>query len=125
MTTPVGVEARLNSAKLILRKIKSLNGQKLPVILTGDFNATPAYDPYKLISAQLQDAKTADKAMNMGPDGTFNNFSDEKPATERIDFIFTGYGAKAVNYGVLRESHDGKFASDHYPVVAGIECGTK
>jgi endonuclease/exonuclease/phosphatase family metal-dependent hydrolase len=56
----------------------------------------------------------------MGPDGTFNNFDPSKPATERIDFIFTGQGANAMNYHVIRESRKGRYASDHFPVWAEI-----
>jgi endonuclease/exonuclease/phosphatase family metal-dependent hydrolase len=57
----------------------------------------------------------------MGPDGTFNGFDPQKPVTERIDFIFTGNGATATNYGVLREQRNGRYASDHFPVVAVIK----
>ncbi len=118
----IGVQARKNSAILILQKIKSLNKSDLPVILMGDFNTGTESEPFKLFTGLLIDSKTADKSMTMGPDGTFNNFDSSKPAVERIDFIFTGYGAKAVNYHVIRESREGRYASDHFPVVAEIFC---
>ena len=117
----VGVLARKNSALLILQKIKDLNKPGYPVILTGDFNSGPGSNVFKIISEQLQDAKIADKSMTMGPDGTFNGFDAAKPATERIDFIFTSkLGVSVLNYGVLRESKEDRFASDHFPVVAEI-----
>jgi endonuclease/exonuclease/phosphatase family metal-dependent hydrolase len=116
----MGVQARKNSATLILQKIRALNKSNYPVILTGDFNSGTGNEPIKIITAQLQDSKVADKNMSMGPDGTFNGFDAKKPATERIDFIFTGYGAKAVDYQVMRESRDGRFASDHFAVIAEI-----
>jgi len=59
--------------------------------------------------------------MTMMPDGTFNGFDPSKPVTERIDFIFTGYGAEAVSYGIIREKRDGKYASDHFPVIAVVK----
>ena len=116
----IGVEARKNSAMLILQKIKKLNKPGLPVILMGDFNSTSDDDPIKIICQQFQDSKSADKNMSMGPDGTFNGFDPSKPTVERIDFIFAGYGAKAESYQVIRESMDGKFASDHFPVISRI-----
>ncbi|MCK9219502.1 MAG: endonuclease/exonuclease/phosphatase family protein [Bacteroidales bacterium] len=116
----IGVEARKNSALLILKKIQTLDKQDYPVILMGDFNGPPDSDPIKIISQQLRDAKSADKSMSMLPDGTFNDFDSAKPVTERIDFIFTGKGAKAINYQVLRETKNGRFASDHFPVLAEI-----
>jgi endonuclease/exonuclease/phosphatase family metal-dependent hydrolase len=116
----VGTEARKNSAMLILQQIETLNKPGLPVILMGDFNSDPASEPFKIITARLKDSKMADKSMSMGPGGTFNGFDVEKPAAERIDFIFTGYGANAKSYLVIREQRDGRFASDHFPVVADI-----
>ena len=59
--------------------------------------------------------------MSMMPDGTFNGFDPTKPATERIDFIFTGKGLHTTNYGIIRESREGRYASDHFPVVATVK----
>jgi endonuclease/exonuclease/phosphatase family metal-dependent hydrolase len=117
----VGVLARKNSALLILEKIKALNKHSYPVILTGDLNSIPGSEVFRIICEQLQDSQLADKSMSMSPDGTYNGFEISEPATERIDFIFAGYGAIAVNYNVIREIRDGHYASDHFPVVAGIK----
>jgi endonuclease/exonuclease/phosphatase family metal-dependent hydrolase len=116
----IGTVARRNSADLILKKIALLNKSRLPVILMGDFNGDPDSEPVAIISKEFQDSRIADKSMTMLPDGTFNGFDPAKPVTERIDFIFTGYGAGAVSYGVIRETHNGLFASDHFPVIAEI-----
>ncbi len=116
----VGVQARKNSALLILQKMDSLNISGLPVILMGDFNGDPQSEPVKIIGSKLRDAKLADKSMSMGPSGTFNGFDTTKPALKRIDFIFTGPGASVVNYHVIRETREARYPSDHFPVVAGI-----
>ena len=106
---------------MILQKMKSLNKDGYPVILAGDFNSTPGSEPINILSAELQDSKSADKSMSMMPDGTFNGFDASKPATERIDFIFTGKGFRATSYGIIRESRDGRYASDHFAVVAEVK----
>lgn len=118
----VGVAARKNSAALILQKIKSMTRPVDPVILMGDFNSDPGSEAYTTITGFLLDSKTADKRMTMGPDGTFNGFDPAKPVTERIDFIFTSKkNIDVLNYNTLRESRDGRYASDHYPVFAEIK----
>jgi len=116
----IGAMARKNSALLILQKMKELDRDGYPVILTGDFNSTPDSEPVKLLLSELQDSKIAEKSMMMGPGGTFNNFDPTKPAVERIDYIFTGKGFIASDYYVIRDSQDGRYASDHFPVVAKI-----
>jgi endonuclease/exonuclease/phosphatase family metal-dependent hydrolase len=118
----VGVEARKNSAALILKKIKSLNKAGNPVILMGDFNSGPEDEPVKMIMSELTDSKIADKNMSMGPDGTFNGFDATKPAIDRIDFIFVSKkNVSILNYNVLRELKDGRYPSDHFPVFAGLQ----
>ena len=117
----IGVDARKNGVLLILQKMKSLNGEGYPVILSGDFNATPESEPIKLLTAELQDSKAADKSMSMVPGGTFNNFDPGKPAIDRIDYIFTNKGFRPTNYYILTGSRDGRYASDHFPVVATVK----
>lgn len=116
----VGTEARRNSATLILNRIRELNPQGWPVVLMGDFNSGPESEPVLMVKKEFTDSKTADKSMQMGPDGTFNGFDPANPGTERIDFIFT-CGCRAIDYRVIRDSGaPGRFASDHFPVMAAV-----
>jgi len=117
----IGTLARKESAALILQEIGSATPLGLPVILTGDFNADPQSEVYSVISGNMTDTKIADKSASAGPDGTFNGFDPQKPATERIDYIFIqGKTIKPINYQVIRESRDGRYASDHFPVITEL-----
>lgn len=117
----IGTKARKNSAKLIIRKIKSLDNSDIPIILTGDFNSIPGSEPVKIICGQLVDsyAKSVDK--NTGPAGTFNGFDKESAIDEKIDFIFVK------NIQILSCQHinemrdDGFFISDHLPVLVCVK----
>ncbi len=116
----MGEQARKNSALLVLQKIDTLNKSGLPVILTGDFNDIPESVPVKIILGKLQDSRISDRSISMGPGGTFNGFDLTKSPRERIDYIFTGYGARAATYHIIIEQRDGRYSSDHFPVVAEI-----
>jgi endonuclease/exonuclease/phosphatase family metal-dependent hydrolase len=120
----VGELARVNSVKLILQKIGELNTEQLPVILTGDFNAEPKSETYKIVSRAMSDSKTASKASPVGPSGTFNGFKFDKPVTKRIDYIFTK-GFDVLKYAVLNDSKDGRYPSDHLPVMALVALKKK
>lgn len=117
----MGVQARKNSAILILQKIKELNKKQFPLILCGDFNADAESEPIGILKTVLQDSKTAEKSSQAKSGGTFNDFEPSKPATERIDFIFTGFGAKANSYSLINEIRNGSYASDHFAVISTIE----
>ena len=116
----IGEAARVNSVKLILKKIDALNIEKLPVIFMGDFNAEPNSETYKIAVDAMADSQAVSKEKPIGPKGTFNGFKFDEPVTKRIDYIFV----KALNvseYAVLNDSKDGRYPSDHFPVTASVE----
>ena len=116
----VGTEARKNSATLIIKKIKELNSDKHPVILTGDFNMEPNHDSIKHIKTELNDSKEIAE-LDFGPEGTFNGFNFEKPVTRRIDFAFVSKNVKVSKYAVLSDNWDLKYPSDHLPVLISFK----
>ena len=112
----LGDIARVNSAKLILKKIKELNKDNLPFALTGDFNLEDDSESIKLISSELSDSKTVAKDVS-GPVATFNAFKVDEPATKRIDYIFVPKtGIEVKKYKVLKELKHNRYPSDHFPV---------
>lgn len=116
----VGVEARKKSAELILSKIAELNTQSHPVVLLGDFNATPDSDPIKLLKAKLTEARVVAANVKRPQLGSFNAFDTTKPADRLIDHIFFTGGLQVSNYEMLVESREGRYPSDHFPVVADL-----
>lgn len=121
-----GVRARQESAKLILRKIDEIAG-KHRVILTGDFNATPDSEPYRtLTSGDLKDGFYATHQPHTGPLVTFPNLEtpfylpDSTGMGKRIDYIFTNSGFTVARHAISGSYRDGRFPSDHLPVVADL-----
>lgn len=117
----LGVKARTESAKLILQKIKELNPSNLPVILTGDFNLTPEQEPIAVITSELQDSRSITKEAPYGPAGTFNGFKFDSPLKDRIDYIFVNNLVEVRQYGVLTDSKDQRYPSDHLPVFVNLK----
>lgn len=117
----MGNKARTESAKLILKKMEELNTDKLPVILTGDFNLTPETEPVAVITAKLKDSKAVSQKAPYGPEGTFNSFKFDAPMKNRIDYIFVNDQVQVLRYGVLTDSKDLRYPSDHQPVLVDLE----
>lgn len=117
----MGNKARTESAKLILKKMEELNTDKLPVILTGDFNLTPETEPVAVITATLKDSKAVSQKAPYGPEGTFNSFKFDAPMKNRIDYIFVNDQVQVLRYGVLTDSKDQRYPSDHQPVLVDLE----
>lgn len=124
-----GQQARLESARLLRRKIATIAGDA-PVVLLGDFNCTPSSEPYRALTIQdaelppaFVDAKDATATPHAGPDSTWNGFTRIAPQ-RRIDFIFVrGFDVAAHRIDDPRVS--GRFVSDHLPVVADLRPQSK
>lgn len=122
----IGKEARKNSAVLILDKIKELNKEGHPVILMGDLNLEPEDESIRNIAQKMNDSKTVATKVSFGPEGTFNGYKFGEPVTRRIDYIFTSKDDIEVEkYGVLSDSKDLKYPSDHLPILVELNFKTK
>lgn len=145
-TDHVGVKARYESAKLVMRAIDELGGSDSPVVLTGDFNVDQTDETYAIFTAdgRLKDAYTVAK-YRFAENGTFNSFNPSLKTTSRIDHIFVSPSFTVTRYGVLpnfywteeeytksEKGHDApqqinfkphriRTASDHYPVFVKVK----
>ena len=122
----VGKEARLNSSKLIIKKIAQLNTKNYPVFLTGDFNLRPEEKPVQEISSQLQNARTTSKIVYGNAD-TWNAFKFHEKPDGTIDYIFISNDKKlsVSKFATITDSYDLKYPSDHFPVMATIHLSKK
>lgn len=136
----VGVKARAESAKLILKKISELPAN-IPVILTGDFNVDQFNESYTLLNTSgiLRDAFEL-SPIQLATVGTFNAFNTDANTNARIDHIFVSKAFSVQRYGILTDTYrikklDAKdngmnayvsrLPSDHFPVLVEVVHGKK
>jgi endonuclease/exonuclease/phosphatase family metal-dependent hydrolase len=120
-----GKEARRESAKLLLQKVAAIAG-KTPSVVTGDFNAFPTDEPIQVITDKsnalhLIDAKELSATPHYGPRGTFNGFGPKETSEQPIDFIFLKGPWKVAKHATVSQTWGGRFASDHFAVLATIQ----
>jgi endonuclease/exonuclease/phosphatase family metal-dependent hydrolase len=120
----MGQQARKESARLLLQKVKDIAGNT-PVIVTGDFNATPTSEPVQVLlnssdPNRLTDTKAISKQPHYGPSGTFNAFGPKETSNEPIDWIFVKNGVTVLQHATLSQTWNGRFSSDHFPVFARL-----
>lgn len=113
----IGKVARANSASLIVQKIKEIAGSAAPIILTGDFNATPSSQPILNITSYLKDAFTNTQKAFYGPVGTFSGFDTSARLEDRIDYIFyLNVTPKSLSH-IDDRRKNGLWVSDHLPIL--------
>ena len=117
----IGNEARKQSSLLILKKMKELNTENLPVILTGDFNLTEETEPLKIIASEMQDTFYHSKNPHYGPKGTYNAFDVNVAPKDRIDYIFVKGFTGLYNRHINDRRENLLYYSDHFPVIAEVK----
>jgi endonuclease/exonuclease/phosphatase family metal-dependent hydrolase len=112
----IGVEARKNSARLVLDKIKEMK-DKYPVILSGDFNVDQNNESYILLDSSgiLKDSYHLAQ-IRYAENGTFNSFRPDMKTDSRIDHIFVSKQFSVLRYAILPNVYwSEKPANDEIP----------
>lgn len=112
-----GMKARDEGVKLIINRIPVINKDNLPLILTGDFNLVKESSPVQAVLKVLSDARDKSVTPPYGPDGTSGGFA-VKGNSRTIDFIFINQKVTVLRHGVLSDSFNMFYPSDHLPVLA-------
>lgn len=106
-------DARERGARLVASRVSQLPID-IPVIVTGDFNTLPDSRAHELLTATLTDVWDS-APQRVGPAATFHAFTG-KP-DRRIDWILYR-GLQPVAVQTVTRHQDGRYPSDHFPVVA-------
>lgn len=116
-----GEVARVESARLLLGRIVN-PANPLPTILTGDFNASGgSAEPWKVLTTGGLTDLWDHTAEKIGLANTWNGFETPDPAqARRIDWILATPGVSALTCEIDATQEQGRFPSDHMPVIARI-----
>jgi endonuclease/exonuclease/phosphatase family metal-dependent hydrolase len=113
-----GVEARRESANLIVKEAEKLHD--LPLVLTGDFNCRKGSEPINILEKSLAEASSSSHFPSHGPAWTYHGFNGFSVDNSLIDFIFVNEKVSVIRHGILADNIDGRYPSDHLPVLVEI-----
>ncbi len=115
-----GMVARVESSKLVLKKIKEIAGDA-PVVFMGDLNGGRDTEWYLGLASSvlLKDSFTmVDRPYQLN--GSFNGFNTNQVRKDVIDHVFVSKHFKANRWAVLTDTYFGKYPSDHFPVAVEL-----
>lgn len=125
--------SRERSAELIGRRIRE-RSEPDPFLLMGDLNAGEDNRAVRYLVGALDRASSGDhdvlpapamrdtfRALHPDADGvgTFNGFAG-RTSGAKIDYIFAPPWVEVKEAAILRDSTDGRYPSDHFPVAARV-----
>jgi len=133
--------ARAHAVEMLADRLGPRLAAGVPVIVCGDFNAGEANPAMRYLRGEVARASEGDGKVPASPRladtfrslhpgeksvGTFNGF---KPATDaaaatgdKIDYILVPSGPRiqTLEASIDRTASDGRFPSDHFPVIATV-----
>ena len=121
------MEARRQSARLLLQKIDEIAGDA-PTVLTGDFNVVDSSLVYQILTGTadvegaLHDARAVSARAPVGPNSTWNGFLEIEPG-RRIDYVFASDEVDVLRHVIIADQIPGtdRFPSDHLPVLVEVD----
>ena len=110
----VGKEAQKNGLALIVEKIKEMNPDNLPMVLTGDFNVVSSDPVLSDLNRIMKNARvSAERTDNL------NSFNGWGKSSSIIDYIYYSGFASCPKFETIQKKYgDFPFISDHYPIKA-------
>jgi endonuclease/exonuclease/phosphatase family metal-dependent hydrolase len=114
-----GEMAKLESANLLNDKVAEITG-KTPVLITGDLNLKPDSKGYKILTGGRRNYLIDAQSVKEGPNITFNDFGKSLEEGNKIDYIFIKNDVEVVKHHIITDTFDGRYASDHMPVLAEV-----
>lgn len=100
----------------------------MPTILMGDFNVSPKNriisklrdNTHQYESIKLKDAYYERNNAKLRYN-TYHGFTGRVHGSRQLDYIFVSSDLEVINIKIDRTRKDGKFLSDHYPIVAELK----
>ena len=120
--------SREMSAQLLRLKIEEIGGSR-PYIAAGDYNLFPSLGGPETLSLltddtlpgkPLVDAQDLSQHGHHGPTGSWSGFREAGQPGIKPDFLFVDPSVIVLTHGILADTFDGLFPSDHLPVIADL-----
>lgn len=110
--------SRERAVGLMLKTIEARD-PRAPVIVTGDFNSGESNPAAKAMGVTFRDTFRMLHPQETEV-GTFTGFKAGQTKGDKIDYIFVEPGTEVTRAEIVRTARDGRYPSDHFPVVATI-----
>jgi endonuclease/exonuclease/phosphatase family metal-dependent hydrolase len=114
--------ARVRSGAMMAERIAETCEAGTPVLVTGDFNAGEDNPAIAALTRSGRLIRDTFRALHVDERsaGTFHGFSG-KAGSRKIDAVFATPDWRVKEAAIVRDSREGRYPSDHFPVTAVVD----
>lgn len=113
-------ETRMEQIKVLTEQVKRVKDDRSKLIIMGDFNDSPASEVRKVLTTTFSGLQDSWKLFHGVEETSHHAFSGECQNGARIDWILVDEKIKVENCFLEKSTIEGKYPSDHFPVVCKI-----
>ncbi|HXH29918.1 MAG TPA: endonuclease/exonuclease/phosphatase family protein [Bacteriovoracaceae bacterium] len=113
-------ETRASQTRVLVKEIKRIWNGDCPLILMGDFNEAPTLNVRAIIDEEFKNIQDAWKLFNATEESSHHPFTGTCPEGSRIDWILVDKRARVESCSMHKETVNGSFPTDHFPVICEI-----
>lgn len=113
-------ETRLGQIKVLTTEIKKITDASSKLVIMGDFNDSPDSSVRSFLIQEFSGLQDAWKLFNFTEETSHHAFNGVCETGSRIDWIMVDEKLKVEECFLEKRSEEGKFPSDHFPVVCKI-----
>ncbi len=112
-------ETRMGQVQVLTTQVKKFWNSADPLIIMGDFNDAPSSNVRRHLETEF-DLQDAWRLFNHKEESSHHPFTGEEPNGKRIDWILVDRKMKVNSSAIDKSTREGKYPTDHFPVVAKI-----
>ncbi len=112
---------RQEQIKVLISEVEKIRKKNEEIILTGDFNEGPSEDVRKILIDSDIELDDSWLLLNKEEEASHHKFTGTNPTGTRIDWILTSKSLNPISTRLVKESTEGIFPSDHFPVISEYE----
>lgn len=108
-----GAAGQIKNAALLQQLAEKLG---YPAVIAGDFNMEPGTPGYAAMAERFTDANAVTSRL---AENSYHGYGLKEGML--LDHCFVTHGVKPLSYALITKTFDGKYPSDHYPVLIEAE----
>lgn len=116
----IKAETRKNQVQVLTEQIKKGHANGCPLIIMGDFNDSPQSEVRKILINHFPNLEDAWSVFNKIEETSHHAFKGEIQNGSRIDWILVDKKIKLENCLMDKSTVNGKYPTDHFPIVCNI-----